>query len=74
MSDTNITLTLNTETIELYKILKLEGLVPSGAEAKLAIADGLVEVNGRVELRKRNKIKAGDIVHFDDHTISIVNR
>lgn len=73
MSDTNITLTLNTETIELYKILKLEGLVPSGAEAKLAIADGLVEVNGKVELRKRNKIKAGDIVHFDDHTISIVN-
>lgn len=73
MSDTNITLTLNTETIELYKILKLEGLVPSGAEAKLAIADGLVEVNGKIELRKRNKIKAGDIVHFDDHTISIVN-
>ncbi len=73
MSDTNITLTLNTETIELYKILKLQGLVPSGAEAKLAIADGLVEVNGRVELRKRNKIKAGDIVHFNAHTISIVN-
>ncbi len=73
MSTTNITVTLNTATIELYKVLKLEGLVASGAEAKQVISEGLVTVNGQVELRKRNKIKAGDIISFDDHVISIIN-
>ncbi len=49
------------EPVELYKILKFEGLVGSGGEAKLVIADGLVLVNGVVETRKRKKIVCGDI-------------
>ncbi|MEC8429216.1 MAG: RNA-binding S4 domain-containing protein, partial [Pseudomonadota bacterium] len=47
------------EPVELYKILKFEGLVPSGGEAKLVIENGMVSVNGEVELRKRRKIVAG---------------
>ena len=43
------------EPVELYKILKFEGLVASGGEAKLVIADGQVTVNGAVETRKRKK-------------------
>jgi ribosome-associated protein len=70
---TESTLQLTTDTIELYKVLKLEGLVASGAEAKLAIAEGSVKVNGKVELRKRNKLKAGDVVSFDEYTITITN-
>ena len=70
---TQSTLQLNTDTIELYKVLKLEGLVASGAEAKLAIAKGLVKVNGKTELRKRNKLKAGDIVSFDEYTVTLTN-
>ena len=57
--------------IELYKILKLEGLVQSGGEAKHVIADGLVTVNGEVETRKRKKIVSGDCVEFAGVKIEI---
>jgi ribosome-associated protein len=52
------------EPVELYKLLKFEGLASSGGEAKTVIAEGLVMVNGEVETRKRRKIMAGDIVEF----------
>ena len=58
--------------IELYKILKLEGLVQSGGEAKHVIADGLVTVNGEVETRKRKKILSGDRIEFAGTKIKIV--
>lgn len=57
---------LTKEPTELYKILKFEGLSSSGAEAKQAIADGLVLVNDEIETRKRRKIVAGDIIQFMD--------
>ena len=50
--------------IELYKILKLEGLVQSGGEAKHVIAEGRVTLNGEVETRKRKKIRSGDRIEF----------
>ena len=50
--------------IELFKILKLDGLVQSGGEAKHVIADGRVTVNGGVETRKRKKIVSGDRIEF----------
>lgn len=56
---------LSTEPVELYKILKFEGLVNSGAEAKLVIDEGLVRVNGDVEHRRRRKILNQDLVEFD---------
>lgn len=52
------------EPVELYKILKFEGLVSSGGEAKSVIDDGLVLVNGKVETRKRKKIISGDCIEF----------
>ncbi|MEM7193970.1 MAG: RNA-binding S4 domain-containing protein [Pseudomonadota bacterium] len=53
--------------IELYKLLKIEGLADTGGTAKNLIADGQVKVNGQVETRKRYKAKAGDRVEvFDD--------
>ena len=52
------------EPVELYKILKFEGLVASGAEAKTVIENGLVMVNGEIETRKRKKMMAGDIIEF----------
>lgn len=58
--------------IELYKILKLEGLVQSGGEAKHVIVDGLVTVNGEVETRKRKKIVSGDRIEFAGAKIEIV--
>jgi ribosome-associated protein len=59
------------EPVELYKILKFEGLVQSGGEAKMVIANGLVSVNGEVETRKRRKIVDGDRIEFSDATLQI---
>jgi len=62
---------ISKEPVELYKILKFEGLVTSGGEAKSVIAGGLVMVNGEPETRKRKKVVAGDIISFCDETIFI---
>ena len=60
------------EPVELYKILKFEGMVPSGGVAKLAIESGDVWVNGVVETRKRKKIIAGDKIEFNGDVIRII--
>ena len=52
------------EPVELYKILKFEGMVSSGGEAKSVIAEGQVRVNGKVETQKRKQIVSGDIIAF----------
>ena len=57
---------ITSEPVELYKILKFEGVVGSGGQAKAVIAEGLVLVNGEVETRKRRKILNGDVVKFAD--------
>ena len=55
---------LSHEPVELYKVLKFEGLAASGGEAKAAVAAGQVRVNGEVDRRKRRKIVAGDRIEF----------
>lgn len=64
-------LEISTDIIELYKVLKAEGLCSSGGEAKLVIADGQVRVNGNIETRKRKKISCGDVIQFSGEQISI---
>lgn len=59
------------EPVELYKILKFEGMTATGGEAKLAIADGHVKVNGEVETRKRKKIFSGDTIEFGREAIRV---
>ena len=59
------------EPVELYKILKFEGMASSGGEAKSVIAEGRVIVNGEVETRKRRKIISGDIIEFAEEKIAI---
>lgn len=58
--------------VELYKILKFEGLVGSGAEAKAVVAEGQVLLNGVVETQKRKKILANDVIEFASEQIRIV--
>ena len=64
---------LKIEPVELHKILKFEGLVPSGGVAKLAIESGDVIVNGEVETRKRKKMVAGDIIEFNGEEIRLIS-
>lgn len=60
------------EPIALYQVLKLEALVSSGGEAKVAIDNGRVLVNGEVETRRRKKIIAGDMIEFEKQPFKIV--
>ena len=62
---------LNKEPVELHKILKFEGMVPSGGVAKMAIESGDVIVNGEVETRKRKKMVAGDVIEFNGEKIRL---
>lgn len=63
---------INTEYIELFKLLKANNLCESGGEAKHFISEGLVKVDGNIETRKACKIRVGQKVEFDGKTI-IVN-
>ncbi len=63
--------TINKQPVELFKLLKFEGLVGSGGEAKYVISEGLVTLNGEIETRKRKKIVVGDIVEFDGEKMEI---
>ena len=59
------------EPVELYKILKFEGMVGSGGEAKAAVAEGRVQVNGKVETQKSKKIVSGDVITFGTEEVVI---
>ncbi len=63
---------INREPVELYKVLKFEGLVGTGGEAKMAVAEGLVKVNGELEMRKRCKLKGGDVIEFNGESLRLV--
>ena len=63
---------ISKEPVELYKILKFEGVVASGGEAKSVIDNGQVLVNGMVETRKRKKIMSGDTIEFMDEKFKIL--
>lgn len=58
--------------IELNQLLKLAGVCDSGGAGKLLVADGLVRVDGRVELRKTCKIRPGQVVSIGNIRIHAV--
>ena len=62
---------LRDEYIKLGQALKAAGLVEAGVDAKYAIEDGLVKVNGEVATQRGKKLHAGDVVSYDGETIKI---
>jgi ribosome-associated protein len=65
------TIQLREDYIKLGQALKASGLVESGVYAKFAIQDGLVKVNGQVEVQRGKKLVPGDIVEYIGNTIYI---
>jgi len=59
------------EFIELHNLLKIMRLCDSGGMEKSMIAEGRVTVDGTVELRKRCKIRRGQIVVFEGQEIVV---
>ena len=62
---------LKEEYIKLGQALKAAGLVESGVDAKFAVQDGLVKVNGQVETQRGKKLVEGDSVEYDGNSIKI---
>ena len=62
---------LREDFIKLGQALKAVGLVESGVDAKFAIQDGKVKVNGQVEIQRGKKLVGGDIVEFNGQMIKI---
>lgn len=58
--------------VELNMLLKLTGLCDSGGAGKAIVATGAVKVDGVTELRKTNKIHAGQVVTIDDIEIHVL--
>ena len=63
---------LRDEYIELCSLLKAANLVMSGGEGKEVVAQGLVTVDGQLELRKRCKIRSGQRVEFEGNIIEVI--
>lgn len=64
---------LNSEYIALCDLLKAEGIAESGGQGKAFVAEGIVLVDGQIELRKTAKIRAGQTVECLGQKISVVN-
>lgn len=62
---------LRDDYIKLGQALKAAGLAESGVDAKYAIQNGLVKVNGKVEVQRGKKLHDGDMVEFEGSQIKI---
>ena len=66
-------ISIKDEFIKLGQAMKLAGLADTGVDAKFAIEDGNVKVNGETELRRGRKRYNGDVFTFNGNEISIVS-
>lgn len=66
-----LTFSLHGDHIELNQLLKLVGICDSGGAGKALVASGEVSVDGKQELRKTCKIRAGQVVSLGDVRIRV---
>lgn len=62
---------IDTEYIKLEQLLKWAGIVDSGADAKQLIGQGIVKVNGNIELQRGKKIRKGDKIELSGNVLEV---
>ncbi|AOX45344.1 MULTISPECIES: RNA-binding S4 domain-containing protein [unclassified Microbacterium] len=62
---------IGSESIRLSAFLKFAGIVDSGGDAKEAIIDGYVKVNGEVERQRGRQLQVGDVVTFEGQSLRV---
>lgn len=67
-----MTFELQTEYIELIKLLKMMGIAETGGMAKQIVEDEQVYYNGSIDTRKRLKVRKGDLIRVHDIEIKVV--
>jgi ribosome-associated protein len=60
------------EFIELHNLLKVTGIVGSGGAGKAMVAEGMVKVDGKTELRKTAKLRPGQVVRVGEAQIKVL--
>ncbi len=63
---------ITTEFIKLQDLLKLASAVSTGGEAKLAVSEGGVSVNGEICTQRGKKLRPGDVVAFGGRELTVV--
>ncbi|MDR2323553.1 MAG: RNA-binding S4 domain-containing protein [Microbacterium sp.] len=71
MGGVNDDVSIGGESIRLGQFLKFAGLLDSGGDAKEAIIDGYVQVNGEVDRRRGRQLVDGDLVTYDGRTMRV---
>lgn len=62
---------INTEFIKLEALLKFAGVAETGGEAKLAIQNGEVKVNGELCTMRGKKLHPGDRAELDGQVLIV---
>ena len=57
--------------VALNDLLKMTGVAETGGRAKLMVADGIISVDGEIELRKTAKVHAGSKVTGEGFEITV---
>lgn len=63
---------MRTPVIDLLQVLKATGFAATGGESKMLVDDGMIQVNGEEELRRRRKLHPGDEVIIDEQVIIVL--
>lgn len=58
--------------IRLGQLMKLAGLADTGADARVLLDLGEVEVNGQPESRRGRQLHAGDVVAVGEEQVRVV--
>lgn len=61
-----INFTINGPYIELLALLKATGIAQTGGHAKIIVDNEQIIRNGELELRKRAKLIAGDVIQVGE--------
>lgn len=67
-----VPLQIRDEMIKLGQALKLASLVEDGADARVVIEAGLVQVNGDPETRRGRQLRHGDVIEFSGEAVRVV--
>ncbi|MFB7843934.1 RNA-binding S4 domain-containing protein [Microbacterium sp. NPDC056052] len=70
-NDVSDDISIGGEGIRLGQFLKFAGLLDSGGDAKEAIIDGYVRVNGEVDRRRGRQLVDGDLVTYEGRTVRV---
>ncbi|OLT42043.1 hypothetical protein BJF86_02695 [Serinicoccus sp. CNJ-927] len=67
------TVEIRDQSIRLGQLLKLAGLVPDGAMARMVIENGEVAVDGETVMRRGTQVRPGQVVTYAGESVSPVS-